>query len=124
MNIHDRQVEDGDMAIQKCEWEDLTRKNPPKFDRVGDWDNFAKIMHDYIAGFTVSKYGDDEDGFDLMVITEPRICVWNILKYALRMWKGKGKIHDLHKIAHYAQLAFTLSKGDLSKAGITNQKGD
>lgn len=96
----------------------------PKFDRVGDWDAWAKKMHDYIAAFTVQKYGGQEDEFDLMVITEPRICIWNILKYALRLWKGKGKIHDLHKISHYAQMAYTLSKGDLTKAGITNEKGD
>jgi hypothetical protein len=102
------------------------QKKLDKFDRVGDWDKFAKIMHDYIETFTVSKYGveSEEDGFDLMSITEPRVCIWNILKYALRLWKNKGKIHDIHKICHYAQMSYTLSKGDLTKAGITNQKGD
>ena len=95
-------------------------------DRVGNWDKWAKVMHDYIAEFTVSKYGGGgktEDDFDLMSITEPRICIWNILKYSLRLWKGKGKIHDLHKICHYAEMAWTLSKGDLTQAGITNERG-
>lgn len=95
-----------------------------KVDRVGNWDKWATIMHDYIEKFTVSKYGagEDNDDFDLMTITEPRICIWNILKYALRLWKNKGKINDLHKICHYAEMAWTLSNGDLTKAGITNEK--
>jgi len=95
-----------------------------RVDRVGNWDRWASIMHDYIETFTVAKYGagEDDDNFDLMTITEPRVCVWNILKYALRLWKGKGKINDLHKICHYAEMAWTLSKGDLTKAGITNEK--
>jgi len=92
-------------------------------DRVGDWDKFSKMMHDYIEKFTVGKYGQSKK-FDLMSITEPRVCLWNIIKYSLRCWYDSGKINDLHKIAHYAQMAYTLSDGDLSKAGITNVKGD
>jgi len=95
-----------------------------KIDRVGDWDEWSKIMQNYIESFTVSKYGQNENSVDLMYFTEPRVCVWNILKYAFRLWNGRGKINDLHKICHYAQMAYTLSNGDLSKAGITNQKGD
>lgn len=92
-------------------------------DRLGNWDKWAVIMHNYIETFTIAKYGaNDEEDIDLMSITEPRICIWNILKYALRLWKGKGKINDLHKICHYAEMAWTLSKGDLTKAGITNEK--
>lgn len=87
-------------------------------DRVGDWDVFAKDMHDYIAKNTITKYGQDSFGFDLMSITEPRVCIWNIIRYALRCWNGKGKKNDLYKICHYAQMAYTLSNGDLSKAGI------
>ena len=97
-------------------------------DRVGDWDKFALEMHDYIAKFTVSKYGSDgEDGreqMDLMVFTSANVCVWNILKYSIRLFNNKGKINDLFKIAHYVQMAHTLCKGDLTKAGITNSKGD
>jgi len=109
--------------IQKIEEKEIKFE----YDRVGDWDRWAQKMHNYIESFTVEKYGtknDDSSGFDLMTITEPRMCIWNILKYALRLWKGKGKIHDIHKISHYAQMAETLCKGDLSKAGITNERGD
>jgi len=92
-------------------------------DRVKDWDDWSKIMHDYIEKYTVSKYGQERN-VDLMYFTEPRICVWNILKYAFRLWNGKGKIHDIHKICHYAQMAYTLSNGNLEEIGITNSKGD
>lgn len=98
--------------------------NSKKIDRVSDWDEWSKIMRNYIQEKTVSKYGQDQLSFDLMVITEPRICIWNIFKYALRLWLNSGKVNDLHKICHYSQMAYTLSKGDLSKAGITNQRGD
>ena len=53
----------------------------------------------------------DSTGFDLMSISKPIICVWNILRYSLRMWNGKGKDHDLEKVAHYAQLAWGMSDG-------------
>ena len=88
-------------------------------DRTENWDKFAKIMHNYISSFTVDKYGA-VGSIDLMHFTEPRICIWNILKYAIRLWNGKGKINDIQKIAHYAEMAWTLSKGDLSKVGITD----
>jgi len=63
---------------------------------------------------TLAKYGVENSGnsVDLMAITgDPKICVWNILRYSLRMWNGKGKEHDLEKVAHYAELAWTLSDG-------------
>lgn len=92
-------------------------------DRVKEWNEFAKQVSDYISEFTVSKYGMGENtknkvDFDLMTFTEPRICVWNILKYAFRLFNNMGKRHDLFKIVHYAQMAYTLSSGDLNKAGI------
>ena len=63
---------------------------------------------------TLPKYGVENSGntVDLMAITQdPRICIWNILRYSLRMWNGKMKKHDLEKVAHYAELAWTLSDG-------------
>jgi hypothetical protein len=59
------------------------------------------------------KFGiENSGGFDLMSITKkPSICVWHILKYSLRIWNGKMKEHDLEKIAHYAELAWTMSDG-------------
>lgn len=94
-------------------------------DRVGDWDKFAQEMHDYIGGFTVAKYGGKQTGFDLMSVTEPRVAVWNVLKYALRLWFGRGKRHDIYKIAHYSQIAWTKGggmNGDLESMGIIGEE--
>ena len=43
-----------------------------------------------------------------MMWTTPIICIWCIIKYSLRLWNGKGKDRDLEKIAHYAQMAWTM----------------
>ena len=83
-------------------------------DRVENWKRFSAHMEEYIRDRTVEKYGFGDVGdagkgaFDLMSITRPDVCIWNILRYALRNWKGKGKEHDLEKIAHYAELAWTM----------------
>lgn len=91
----------------------------PPVNRVKDWDVFAKYMHDYIEKYTVSKYQGD-DKFDLISIMEPMDCIWTILRYALRMFRRRGKKYDIQKIAHYAQIAFTKSKelGDPRSIGI------
>jgi len=64
---------------------------------------------------TMDKYGiDDSGGFDLMAITpSPIDRVWHILKYSLRIWNNWMKEHDLEKIAHYAELAWTMSGGEV-----------
>ena len=86
-------------------------------DRVENWKKFSQHMEEYIRERTVEKYGieekdSNEGGFDLMSITrKPIICVWHVLKYSLRIWNGKMKAHDLEKIAHYAELAWTMSDG-------------
>jgi len=90
-------------------------------DRVANWQKFAKHMEEYIQDRTVKKYGienyDGSSGFDLMSITRnPLICVWNILRYSLRIWNGKQKEHDIEKIAHYAELAWTMSDGKIVKS--------
>jgi len=55
-------------------------------------------------------------GCDLMSITRNLlICVWNILRYSLRIWNGKQKNHDIEKIAHYAEPAWTMSDGKVIK---------
>lgn len=47
-----------------------------------------------------------------MTITRgSKICVWNILRYALRLWSGQAKDHDLEEIAHYAEMAWSVSVG-------------
>jgi len=88
-----------------------------KNDRVENWRKFSAHMEKYIQEKTVEKYKMDEtgDGFDLMSISKPKICVWNILRYALRIWNGKKKEHDMEKVAHYAEMAWTMSGGDVGK---------
>lgn len=91
-----------------------------KIDRVENWRRFAKHMEQYIEERTVKKYSvDDAGGFDLMSITRnPIIAIWHILKYSLRMWNGNRKEHDLEKVAHYAEIAWTMSlPGDVEYKG-------
>ena len=83
-----------------------------KVDRVGNWDKFGKMMHDYIDSFTSVKYGSGQT-VDLMHFTPPHVSIWNILKYAIRVWNGRPKRHDLQKIAHYAEMAWTYSNGEI-----------
>lgn len=78
-----------------------------RFDRIGDWQKFGDIMEKYIEG-PQKKYGSAMKFNDLCHYTGLRIMLWNILKYALRLWNGSGKEHDFEKIAHYAQMAHTL----------------
>ena len=82
-------------------------------DRVENWKRFSEHMEKYIKERTVEKYEiDTPGGFDLMSITKsPIICVWHILKYSLRMWNNRGKDHDIEKMAHYAEMAWTMSDG-------------
>ena len=83
-------------------------------DRVEDWKRFSEHMERYIREQTVQKYGMGEaetGAFDLISLTKPIVCIWNILRYSVRLWNGKGKEHDLEKIAHYAQLAWEMGGG-------------
>lgn len=75
------------------------------FDRIGDWKKFAKAMEAYIET-PQKKYGTEMKFNDLCHYTGLRIMLWNILKYALRLWSGAGKEHDFEKIAHYAQMSW------------------
>jgi len=82
-----------------------------KNDRVENWRKFSAHMEAYIKERTVDKYQMDQTGssFDLMSISKPEICVWNILRYAVRMWNGKKKQNDLEKIAHYAEMSWNMT---------------
>jgi len=90
-----------------------------KNNRVENWRKFSAHMEKYIQEKTVEKYKMDGtgNGFDLMSISKPEICVWNNLRYALRMWNGKKKEHDVEKMAHYSEMAWTMSGGDHVKDG-------
>lgn len=90
-----------------------------EIDRVENWRKFSEHMENYIRDQTIEKYGinnSDSGVFDLMSITRsPLICVWHVLKYSLRIWNNKMKERDIEKIAHYAELAWTLSNGKTIK---------
>ena len=86
-------------------------------DRVEEWARFSQHMEQYVREKTLGKYSVENSGdaskVDLMAITgeqRHRICVWNILKYALRCWNGCGKEEDLEKMAHYASMAWGFSE--------------
>ena len=75
-----------------------------KVDRKGNWEVFTKHMVEYLEK-PIKKYGQE---MDLMTVTPKEICIWNILKYAFRLWYGHGKEYDYEKITHYAQMAWTM----------------
>jgi hypothetical protein len=53
-------------------------------DRVEEWKKFSEHMEKYIREQTVQKHGMGNSGsgtFDLMTITKPEVCVWNIQRY-------------------------------------------
>ena len=101
---------------------ETTEASVPK--RVQEWDDFAKQMHDYIETFTVKKYKSSvTQDIDLIELADAKLCVFNVLKYAMRMHNGRGKAYDAEKMAHYAQMAWTKIKAgdnsmiDIEKAG-------
>jgi len=87
-------------------------------DRIAEWNKFAQHMEEYIRERTLQKYSmNNGNGVDMMTMTDSEICIWNILKYALRLHNGKSKEHDLEKVAHYACLAW-------SKMQVTGKKSN
>lgn len=86
-----------------------------KFDRIGDWQKFSRMMETYIKT-PQTKYGTNLKFNDLLHYTGLRVMLWNILKYALRLWSGAGKKHDFEKIAHYAQMCWVLKERQGRKA--------
>jgi len=82
-----------------------------KFDRRKEFEIFVKYMLEEYLQRTQDKYEEKEEvKFDLMDITTERDCLYSIIKYARRVMVGKGKPHDFEKIAHYAQIAWTLKQ--------------
>jgi hypothetical protein len=56
------------------------------------------------------KYGGELKFNDFLHYTGLRVMCWNLLKYSLRVWLGSAKRHDFEKIAHFAQMAWTLAR--------------
>ena len=75
--------------------------------RSSEWRQFAQHMESYIRDRTIEKYSLHGSTFDLMTFTDAMTCVWNVLKYTLRIMNGRAKEHDIEKIAHYAQMYWT-----------------
>ena len=81
-----------------------------RIDRVADWRVFSEHMEEYIREKTVEKYTINSSTFDLMSFTDPMVCIWNIMKYTLRIMNKREKRDDIKKIAHYAQIHWTKLK--------------
>jgi hypothetical protein len=75
---------------------------------VEAWKEFAKMMEEYIDKNTMKKYSARKE-FELIDVTTPEVCFFQIMRYALRGMNGMGKPNDIQKIAHYAQFAWHLS---------------
>lgn len=71
------------------------------------WNEFSEHVLKYIDSHTMEKYKNDKN-FDLVDsnVTNVDVCLWNIIKYALRMKNGKGKPRDIEKIVHYASFVW------------------
>jgi len=50
------------------------------------------------------------------------ICVWHILNYSLGIWNNRGKEYGLEKIAHYADLAWAMSGGEVVRNEMMSNK--
>ena len=79
-------------------------------DRLIEWEVFSDYMISDYLGRTTDKYG--VGSVDLMSFTGERECIFNILKYAIRLWNNKGKGREYEKISHYAQIAWTKNENE------------
>jgi hypothetical protein len=79
--------------------------------RVNEWREFSNHMEKYIEKNTLDKYGMVDYG-DFMSLSKsvPMICIWNVMKYSIRIWNRQGKEHDVEKMAHYAQRFWLLTR--------------
>lgn len=82
-----------------------------EYDRLKEWQIFSDYMTEKYLNRTVEKYGKQRAP-DLMSVTPIPVCIWNIIKYAFRLWNGKAKGREFEKIAHYAQIAWSVDKDD------------
>ena len=93
-------------------------------DRIETWRKFAAHMEKYIRDNTITKYtAKGNNDIDLMSISaSPIVCIWNVLKYTMRIWNGRMKPHDIEKIVHYAEMAWTISKGRVIENELKDRK--
>ena len=77
--------------------------------RGDDWLNFSKKVSEHIETYTVPQYGDKNN--DQASEYEPEEFILQIKKYIARFNKNSRPCQDeldLLKIAHYAQMTYTL----------------
>ena len=75
--------------------------------RLQQWQAFSQHMERYIASKTEKKYNTGSIDLISMCMERPEgrtICLFNCIKYAVRLFNGCGKQHDLEKIVHYASI--------------------
>lgn len=78
--------------------------------RGDDWLEFSAAVLQHIEHYTVPQYGDK--GNDLASEYTVVQCVQQIKKYAARAGsnqRGGQDLLDLLKIAHYAQMAYSIT---------------
>lgn len=77
--------------------------------RGREWVDFSTAVHYHVESYTVKQYGDK--GKDLATDYTPEQCLAQIKKYVARHGKqgreGQDQL-DLMKIAHYAQMAWSM----------------
>jgi len=77
--------------------------------RSKDWNQFSDEVFSHIEVYTIPQYGDK--GEDIASDYNVEDCIRNIKRYIARTGKnsrpGQDQL-DLIKIAHYAQMAYTL----------------
>jgi hypothetical protein len=114
--MEDENWENAPLAIFEREDASDVHANAHVSVRVLEWREFSKYMESYIAEHTLDKYGFPSQ-VDLMEISKilPVVNIWNVLKYALRIWNCHGKEFDVEKAGHYIQRYWTLTR-DLHSA--------
>lgn len=77
--------------------------------RAKDWRHFSRLVLNHIEIYTIPQYGDK--GADIASDYTVDDCFMQMKRYILRHGKnsreGQDRL-DLLKIAHYAEMAYTL----------------
>jgi hypothetical protein len=77
--------------------------------RNNEWVDFSFLVKNHINNYTIPQYGDR--GEDIASDYDVKDCLRSINKYLARQGKNSRPDQDkldLIKIAHYAQMAYTL----------------
>ncbi len=100
----------------------MNNDDKKEFKRISEWKQFSIMMENYLEKYTIQKYKTSSEDIDLVEIADAKYCIFSILKYAMRLHNGRGKDFDLHKIAHYAQLAYDKLQKENKNDYINSEK--